>query len=122
MFIPDRDRIKTMLAFFEHRRSPPVLNQIRPGMGASCSAVRRLEERCEELGIKMTDLRRILLHGLLEAGPQTVDFHRELTREGYKFPLRIDPCLTLLRFQLTGALWRSDQHGFIERCASLASS
>ena len=51
-----------------------------------------------------------------------VDFHRELTREGYKFPLRIDPCLTLLRFQLTGALWRSDQHGFIERCASLASS
>jgi hypothetical protein len=53
---------------------------------------------------------------------QGVDFHRELTREGYKFPLRIDPCLTLLRFQLTGALWRSDQHGFIERCASLASS
>ncbi|MFT8862155.1 MAG: transcriptional repressor [Acetobacter fabarum] len=60
-----------MLAFFEHRRSPPVLNQIRPGMGASCSAVCRLEERCEELGIKMTDLRRILLHGILEAGPQT---------------------------------------------------
>ncbi|PEN22646.1 hypothetical protein CRM93_12885, partial [Acetobacter fabarum] len=49
----------------------------------------------------------------LAAVRQTVDFHRELTREGYKFPLRIDPCLTLLRFQLTGALWRSDQHGFI---------
>lgn len=58
----------------------------------------------------------------IKAGGPGVDFHRELTREGYKFPLRIDPCLTLLWFQLTGALWRSDQHGFIERCASLASS
>ncbi|MFE8874107.1 Fur family transcriptional regulator [Acetobacter persici] len=59
-----------MLAFSEHRRSPPVLNQIRPGMGASRSAVRRLEDRCEEVGIKMTDLRRILLHGILEVGPR----------------------------------------------------
>ncbi|KXV77721.1 hypothetical protein [Acetobacter cerevisiae] len=59
-----------MLAFSEHRRSPPVLNQIRPGMGASRSAVRRLEERSEEVGIKMTDLRRILFHGILEAGPR----------------------------------------------------
>lgn len=59
-----------MLAFSEHRRSPPGLNQIRRGMGASRSAVRRLEERCEEAGIKMTDLRRILLHGILEAGPR----------------------------------------------------
>ena len=59
-----------MLAFSEHRRSPPALNQIRPGMGASRSAVRRLEERSEEVGIKMTDLRRILFHGLLEAGPR----------------------------------------------------
>lgn len=59
-----------MLAFSEHRRSPPALNQIRPGMGASRSAVRRLEERSEKVGIKMTDLRRILFHGLLEAGPR----------------------------------------------------
>ena len=59
-----------MPAFSEHRRSPPVLNQIRPGMGASRSAVRRLEERSEEVGIKMTDLRRILFHGILEAGPR----------------------------------------------------
>lgn len=57
-----------MLAFSEHRRSPPAVNQIRPGMGASRSAVRRLEDRCEEVGIKMTDLRRILFHGILEAG------------------------------------------------------
>ncbi|WP_215762516.1 Fur family transcriptional regulator [Acetobacter sp. P1H12_c] len=59
-----------MPAFSEHRRSPPALNQIRPGMGASRSAVRRLEERSEEVGIKMTDLRRILFHGILEAGPR----------------------------------------------------
>ncbi|NLI48436.1 MAG: Fur family transcriptional regulator [Acidobacteria bacterium] len=59
-----------MLAFSEHRRSSPSLNEIRPGMGASRSAVRRLEERSEEVGIKMTDLRRILFHGLLEAGPR----------------------------------------------------
>lgn len=59
-----------MLAFSEHRRSSPSLNEIRPGMGASRSAVRRLEERCEEVGIKMTDLRRILFHGILEAGPR----------------------------------------------------
>lgn len=57
-----------MLAFSENRRSPPTPNQIRPGMGASLSAVRRLEERSEEAGIKMTNLRRILLHGILEAG------------------------------------------------------
>ncbi|MFT9015936.1 MAG: Fur family transcriptional regulator [Acetobacter sp.] len=59
-----------MLTFSEHRRSPPAVNQIRPGMGASRSAVRSLEERCEEVGIKMTDLRRILFHGILEAGPR----------------------------------------------------
>lgn len=59
-----------MLAFSEHRRSPSALSQIRPGMGASRSAVRRLEERCEEAGIKMTDLRRVLLHGVLAAGPR----------------------------------------------------
>lgn len=52
-----------MLAFSEYRRSSPSLSEIRPGMGASRSAVRRLEDRCEEVGIKMTDLRRILLHG-----------------------------------------------------------
>ncbi|MFP2871577.1 Fur family transcriptional regulator [Acetobacter tropicalis] len=59
-----------MLAFSEHHRSPPTLNHIRPGMGASRSTVRRLEERSEEVGIKMTDLRRILFHGILEAGPR----------------------------------------------------
>ncbi|GFE94761.1 Fur family transcriptional regulator [Acetobacter persici] len=59
-----------MPTFSEHRRSPPVVNQIRPGMGASRSAVRRLEERSEEVSIKMTDLRRILFHGILEAGPR----------------------------------------------------
>lgn len=59
-----------MLAFSEYRRSSPSLNEIRPGMGASRSAVRGLEDRCEEVGIKMTDLRRILLHGILEAGPR----------------------------------------------------
>ncbi|MBV1838417.1 Fur family transcriptional regulator [Acetobacter estunensis] len=59
-----------MLAFSEYRRSSPSLSEIRPGMGASRSAVRGLEDRCEEVGIKMTDLRRILLHGILEAGPR----------------------------------------------------
>ncbi|AQS85831.1 MAG: Fur family transcriptional regulator [Acetobacter aceti] len=59
-----------MPAFSEHRRSSPSLNEIRPGMGASRSAVRSLEERSEEVGIKMTDLRRILFHGILEAGPR----------------------------------------------------
>ncbi|OUI87907.1 Fur family transcriptional regulator [Acetobacter sp. DmW_043] len=59
-----------MLAFSEHRRSSPSLKELRPGMGASRSAVRRLEERSEEVGIKMTDLRRILFHGILEAGPR----------------------------------------------------
>lgn len=60
-----------MLAFSEYRRSSPSLSEIRPGMGASRNAVRRLEDRCAEVGIKMTDLRRILLHGILEAGPRT---------------------------------------------------
>ncbi|MCI2009105.1 MAG: Fur family transcriptional regulator [Acetobacter peroxydans] len=59
-----------MLAFSEHRRTSPSLREIRPGMGANCNAVRRLEERSEEVGIKMTDLRRILFHGILEAGPR----------------------------------------------------
>lgn len=59
-----------MLAFSEHRRSSPSLNEIRSGMGASRSAVHSLEDRSEEAGIKMTDLRRILFHGILEAGPR----------------------------------------------------
>ena len=58
-----------MLAFSGYRRSPPTLKQIRPGMGANRSAVRRLEERCENAGIRMTDLRRVLLHGVLEVEP-----------------------------------------------------
>lgn len=58
-----------MLTFPEHRRSPPALHQIRPGMGASSSVVLRLETRCQDAGVKMTDLRRVLLHGILEAGP-----------------------------------------------------
>ncbi|MCP1243874.1 Fur family transcriptional regulator [Acetobacter lambici] len=58
-----------MPVFFEHRRSPPAPHQIRPGMGASRRQVHQLEVRCEEAGIRMTDLRRVLLHGLLEAGP-----------------------------------------------------
>ncbi|NHN89427.1 Fur family transcriptional regulator [Acetobacter conturbans] len=57
-----------MLAFSEHRRSPPDVHQIRPGMGASHRQVRQLEERCRKSGLKMTDLRRVLLHGILEAG------------------------------------------------------
>lgn len=71
-----------MLAFSEHRRSSPSLSEIRPGMGASRSAVRRLEERCEEAGIRMTDLRRILLHGVLEAGPRAtaVEIWKTLAR------------------------------------------
>ncbi|MFT8422721.1 MAG: Fur family transcriptional regulator [Gluconacetobacter sp.] len=58
-----------MLAFPEHRRSPPDIHQIRPGMGAGREQVRRLEQCCREAGLKMTDLRRVLLHGVLEAGP-----------------------------------------------------
>ncbi|ARW11825.1 Fur family transcriptional regulator [Acetobacter ascendens] len=71
-----------MLTFSEHRRSPPALNQIRPGMGASRHAVRRLEERYEEVSIKMTDLRRVLLHGVLEAGPRAtvVEIWKTLSR------------------------------------------
>ncbi|MBO1324457.1 Fur family transcriptional regulator [Acetobacter sp. TBRC 12305] len=57
-----------MLPFFEHRRSPPDVGTIRPGMGASRRQVRQLEARCGEAGVKMTDLRRVLLHGILEAG------------------------------------------------------
>lgn len=57
-----------MPAFPEHRRSPPDIQQIRPGMGASHTRVRQLEEQCWESGVKMTDLRRVLLHGILEAG------------------------------------------------------
>lgn len=71
-----------MPTYSEHRRSPPALNQIRPGMGASHSAVRRLEDRCEDVDIRMTDLRRVLLHGVLEAGPGTtaVDLWKTLSR------------------------------------------
>lgn len=59
-----------MTAFSEHRRSPPALNQIRPGKGGDDHAVHELERRCLNAGIKMTDLRRVLLHGILESGPR----------------------------------------------------
>ncbi len=39
-------------------------------MGGDCHAVHELERRCLDAGIKMTDLRRVLLHGIVEAGPR----------------------------------------------------
>ncbi|MFT8781308.1 MAG: Fur family transcriptional regulator [Acetobacter orientalis] len=77
-----------MLAFSDHRRSPPAPHHIRPGMEANKNAVRRLEERCEEAGIKMTDLRRVLLHGVLEVGSRAtaVEIWKTLgrmMRDGY---------------------------------------
>ncbi|KXV61037.1 Fur family transcriptional regulator [Acetobacter senegalensis] len=57
-----------MLAFSEYRRSSPSPEQIRPGMAASHTAVQRLATRCTQAGVKMTDLRYVLLHGILEAG------------------------------------------------------
>lgn len=58
-----------MLAISEYRRPSPSPEQIRPGMAASCSAVQRLAARCAKAGVKTTDLRLVLLHGILEAGP-----------------------------------------------------
>jgi len=60
-----------MPAFSDHRRSPPDIGGIRPGMGASRSAVARLEARCREARVKMTSLRHVLLHGIVEAGAGT---------------------------------------------------
>ena len=39
--------------------------------GASHTRVRQLEEQSRESCLKMTDLRRVLLHGILEAGKGT---------------------------------------------------
>ncbi|MFE8874052.1 Fur family transcriptional regulator [Acetobacter persici] len=77
-----------MLAFSEHRRPPPAPCHIRPGMEADQITVRRLEQRCAKAGIKMTDLRRVLLHGVLAVGPHAtaVDIWKTLghmMREGY---------------------------------------
>ncbi|MCQ9156766.1 Fur family transcriptional regulator [Acidomonas methanolica] len=57
-----------MLASPEHRLSPPDAQKIRPGMGASGKLVRQIERRCRAVGFKMTDVRRVLLRGILEAG------------------------------------------------------
>ncbi|CAI9120377.1 Fur family transcriptional regulator [Brytella acorum] len=57
-----------MLVFPEHRRSPPDVQKIRPGMEASGRLVRQIERRCRAVGFKMTGVRRVLLHGILEAG------------------------------------------------------
>ncbi|MBO1324660.1 Fur family transcriptional regulator [Acetobacter sp. TBRC 12305] len=57
-----------MPVFPEHRRSRADSHRIRPGMGANAQQVLALEERCGESGLKMTDLRRVLLHGILKTG------------------------------------------------------
>lgn len=76
-----------MLAFPERRRSPPDVRQIRPGMGASTRLVRQLERKCLSAGLKLTDLRRVLLHGVLEAddGATALDIWKTLKNmvDGY---------------------------------------
>lgn len=57
-----------MPAFPKFHRSPPDVRQIRPGMTANSRQLRRLEEDCLKAGLKMTGLRRVLLHGILRAG------------------------------------------------------
>lgn len=57
-----------MPRFPEYRRSAPSIRQIRHGMGASHRQVCQLENRCRDAGMKMTNLRRVILHGILEAG------------------------------------------------------
>ncbi|MFT8674973.1 MAG: Fur family transcriptional regulator [Acetobacter sp.] len=44
------------------------MHQIRPGMEANPRQFHLLEERCQHAGLKITDLRRVLLHGILKAG------------------------------------------------------
>ena len=58
-----------MPVFLNRRRAGLDVNEIRPGMGANPNAVRRLEARCQKACVRMTNLRRVLLHGIVEAGP-----------------------------------------------------
>lgn len=59
-----------MQGLSEQRRSPPTLHHILPSARANHKAVHALEKRCMDAGIKMTDLRRVLLHGIVAAGPR----------------------------------------------------
>jgi len=70
-----------MLAFPGYRRSAPDIQQIRPGRAASGTRVRRLERRCRAAGLRITDLRRILLHGILKTGEDAtaIDIWKTLT-------------------------------------------
>ncbi|MBB2205833.1 Fur family transcriptional regulator [Gluconacetobacter takamatsuzukensis] len=54
----------------ERRRSPPTLHAIPARYRADRQAVHGLRARCAQAGIKMTDLRDVLLHGLLRAGDE----------------------------------------------------
>lgn len=60
----------SVISTYERRRAAPNITQIRPGKGASCSAIRRFEQQCRESGIKLTGLRRLIFHGIFEAEPQ----------------------------------------------------
>ena len=50
------------------RRSLPIAGKIRQGMGANDHTFKELKKQCELSGIKMTDLRCLILHGCLKAG------------------------------------------------------
>lgn len=50
-----------------------------------------------------------------------VDFHREVTRAGARFPLRIDPCETLPLAGIVGG-YRSDRHGVFEHNPALGAA
>ena len=61
------------------------------------------------------------LAGTLETEANFVGLHRELPREGHKFPLRSGPCLSHVRPAGLKVTW-SDRHGVIDCNPSLAFS
>ncbi|MCH4091976.1 Fur family transcriptional regulator [Acetobacter sp.] len=52
----------------QRRRHVSGTAQIRPGKRASQTAIRQFESRCRESGIKITDHRSLIFHGIFQAG------------------------------------------------------
>lgn len=60
--------METMLACSERNCFSSVFKGIPSSMNLTAQSIDILEDRCQQAGIKMTDVRRALLFGILESG------------------------------------------------------
>ncbi|MGB3831320.1 MAG: hypothetical protein WA975_05615 [Mesorhizobium sp.] len=89
---------------------------------ADAPGVYRLLSEKSEVTAKLLQVIMLTALRFSEAAKaRCVDFHREVTRAGARFPLRIDPCETLPLAGIVGG-YRSDRHGVFDYYPALGTA